>query len=85
VASTGTSTDTDSGTLMVLGDDVIIAPPVPRKGLRANWLLIITIFVICLLLLIIITLTICFKKHDAQKKLANSQEQIVIEAGKKTT
>ena len=83
VASTGTSTDTDSGTLMVLGDDVIMVPPVPHKGLRANWLLIIAIFVICLLLLIIITLTICFKKHHAQKKLANSQEQIVIEAGKK--
>ena len=81
VASTGTSTDTDSGTLMVLGDDVII--PVPHKGLRANWLLIIAIFVICLLLLIIITSTICFKKHHAQKKLANSQEQIVIEKGKK--
>ena len=85
MASTGTSTDTDSGTLMVLGDDVIISCtyPVPQKGLRANWLLIITIFVICLLLLIIITSTICFKKHHAQKKLANSQEQIVIEKGKK--
>ena len=83
MASTGTSTDTDSGTLMVLGDDVIMVPPVPHKGLRANWLLIIAIFVICLLLLIIITSIICFKKHHAQKKLANSQEQIVIEAGKK--
>merc|ERR1712008_376579 len=83
VASTGTSADTDSGTLMVLGDDVIITPPVPLVGLRANWLLIITIFVICLLLVIIITLTICFKKHHAQKKLANSQEQIVIEKDKK--
>merc|ERR1711971_617980 len=81
VASTGTSTDTDSGTLMVLGDDVIKAEH--HKGLRANWLLIITIFIICLLLLIIITSTICFKKHYAQKKLANSQEQIVIEKGKK--
>jgi len=81
VASTGTSTDTDSGTLMVLGDDVIIEPPVPQKGLRSNWLLIITIFIICLLLLIIITATICFKKHHAQKKLANSQDQIVIEKG----
>merc|ERR1712008_626010 len=81
VASTGTSTDTDSGTLMVLGDDVIMAPPVPYKGLGGNWLLIIAIFVICLLLLIIITSTICFKKHHDQKKLANSQEQIVIEKG----
>ena len=81
MASTGTSTDTDSGTLMVLGDDVSIVPPVPHTGLKANWLLIITIFVICLLLLIIITSTICFKKHHAQKKLANSQEQIVIEKG----
>ena len=75
MASTGTSTDTDSGTLMVLGDDVIKAEH--HKGLRANWLLIITIFIICLLLLIIITSTICFRKHHAQKKLANSQEQIV--------
>ena len=81
MASTGTSTDTDSGTLMVLGDDVIKAEH--HKGLRANWLLIITIFIICLLLLIIITSTICFKKHHDQKKLANSQEQIVIENGKK--
>jgi cell division protein FtsL len=81
VASTGTSTDTDSGTLMVLGDEIIT--PVPHTGLRANWLLIITIFIICLLLLIIITSTICFKKHHAQKKLADSQEQIVIEKGKK--
>jgi hypothetical protein len=89
VASTGTSTDTDSGTLMVLGDDVLpiiscsFGEVDSNKGLRANWLLIITIFVICLLLLIIITSTICFKKHHAQKKLANSQEQIVIEKGKK--
>ena len=87
MASTGTSTDTDSGTLMVLGDDVIMVPPFGyspwNEGLRANWLLIITIFIICLLLLIIITSTICFKKHHAQKKLADSQEQIVIEKGKK--
>ena len=81
MASTGTSTDTDSGTLMVLGDDVIMIPPVPHEGLRANWLLIITIFVICLFLFIIIISTICFKKNHAQKKLTNSQEQIVIEKG----
>lgn len=83
MASTGTSTDADSGTLMVLGDDVIMVPPVPHKGLRANWLLIITIFVTSLLLLIIITSTICFKKHHAQKKLTNSKEKIVTEKGKK--
>jgi len=84
VGSTGTSTDTDSGTLMVLGDDVIMVPPVQiGTKPRANWLLVITIFVICLLLLIIITSTICFKKHHDQKKLANSQEQMVIEKGKK--
>jgi cell division protein FtsL len=58
-----------------------MAKPSVLIMVRANWLLIITIFVICLLLLIIITSTICFQKHHAQKKLANSPEQIVIEKG----
>jgi len=83
VASTGSSTTTDSGTLIVLGDPSPSTEPTYQFRLGANWLIIILVFAICLLLLIVIISTICSRKL-AQKKLLDSQEQFISGKGKES-